>query len=58
MSVYKQILDSVEDAVFQKQAKNAQEAAKYVEWDTGIRNVNPREIEKMIHKVATQYKNT
>ena len=58
MSVYKQILDSVEDAVFQKQAKNAAEAAKYVEWDTGIRNVNPREIEKMIHKVATQYKNT
>lgn len=56
MSVYKQILDSVEEAVFQKQAKNAEEAARIVEWDTGIRNINPREIEKMIHKVATQYK--
>lgn len=56
MSVYKQILDAVEEAVFHKQVKNAEDAAKFVEWDTGIRNVNPREVEKMIHKVSTQYK--
>lgn len=56
MSVYKQILAAVEEAVFHKQVKNAEEAAKWVEWETGIRNVNPREIEKIIHKVATQYK--
>ena len=56
MSVYKQIMNSVEEAVFQKQVKNAAEAAKWVEWDTGIRNVNPYEIEKIIHKVTTSYK--
>jgi hypothetical protein len=56
MSVYRQIMNAVEEAVFQKQVKNAEEAAKWVEWETGIRNVNPREIEKIIHKVATQYK--
>jgi len=56
MSVYKQIVASVEEAIFQKQVKNAAEAAKWVEWDTGIRNVNPHEIEKIIHKVATSYK--
>lgn len=56
MSVYKQILDAVEEAVFHKQARNAEEAARIVEWETGIKNVNPREIEKMIHKVATSYK--
>ena len=57
MSVYRQILDAVEEAVFQKQAKNAEEAARIVEWETGIRNINPREVEKMIHKVATSYRN-
>lgn len=58
MSVYRKIVDAVEDAVFQKQVKNAEEAAKYVEWETGIRNVNPREVEKIIHKVATSYKSS
>ena len=56
MSVYKQILAAVEECVFQKQVKNAEECARWVEWETGIRNINPREIEKIIHKVATQYK--
>jgi hypothetical protein len=56
MSVYRQIFEAVEDAVFQKQVKNAEEAAKWVEWDTGLKNINPREVEKIIHKVATQYK--
>ena len=56
MSVYRQILESVEEAVFQRQVRNPEEAARFVERDTGIRNVNPREVEKMIHKVSTQYK--
>lgn len=56
MSTFKQIFDAVEEAVFLKQARNADEVAKYVRFSTGIKNVNVREIEKLIHKVATQYK--
>ena len=56
MSVYKQIIEAVEDAVFQHQYKSFAQIAWYVEWWTGIRNVNPREIEKITHKVTTQYK--
>ena len=56
MSTYRKIFDAVEEAVFQKQARNAEEAARHVERVTGVKNVNPREVEKMIHKVSTQYK--
>lgn len=56
MSTYKKIFDSVEEAVFVKQARNAEEVARFVQFSTGIKNVNVREIEKLIHKVATQYK--
>lgn len=56
MSTYKKIFDAVEEAIFVKQARNADECAKYVQVSLGLKNVNPREIEKIIHKVATQYK--
>lgn len=56
MSVYTKIFDAVEEAVFVKQFRNAEDVARYVSSTTGIRNVNVSEIDKIIHKVATQYK--
>jgi hypothetical protein len=56
MSVYKQIIEAVEDAIYTHQYKTAKQIAWYVEWWTGIRNINIREVEKMIAKVTTEYK--
>lgn len=56
MSVYKQIVEAVEDAIFVHQYKTAKQVAWYVEWWTGLRDINPREIEKIITRVATSYK--
>ena len=56
VSKYRQIFLAVEEAVFQRQARTAEEAAKYAEWLTGIPHINRREVEKLIHRVATQYK--
>ena len=56
MSVYKSILEAVEDAVFYHQYKTVDQIAWYVQWWTGIQNVNKREIEKITHKICTQYK--
>jgi hypothetical protein len=56
MSVYRNMIEAVELAIFQHQYKTTKEIAWFVEWWTGMRNVNPREVEKMVHKVATDYK--
>lgn len=56
MSVYKQIVEAVEDGIFIHQYKTAAEIAWFVEWWTGIKNVNHREIEKIITRVTTSYK--
>lgn len=56
MSVYKKIVEAVEDSIYHHQHKTAAQVAWYVEWWTGIRNINPREIEKIITRVTTSYK--
>ena len=56
MSVYRKIVEAVEDSIYHYQHKTPQQIAWYVEWWTGIRNVNPREIEKIMTKVTTAYK--
>lgn len=56
MSVYRNMIEAVELAIFTHQMKTKEQVAWFVEWWTGVRNVNPREIEKMINKVATSYK--
>lgn len=55
-STYRRIFDAVEVAVFHKQARNAEDVAKFVGYELGIRNVNVKEMERLIHEVATQYK--
>ena len=57
MSVYRNMIEAVEDAIYQHQYQTIKQITWYVEWWTGMRNVNPREVEKMVHKVATDYKN-
>jgi hypothetical protein len=56
MSVYRKIVDAVEDAVYIHQYQNVKQITWYVEWWTSINNVNPREIERIINKVTTSYK--
>ena len=56
MSVYKNILEAVEDAIYTHQYKTAKQITWYVEWWTGINNVNVREIERIITKITTAYK--
>lgn len=56
MAVYKSIVEAVTDAVYHYQYKTIDQIAWYVEWWTGIHNANRREIEKITHKVTTQYK--
>jgi hypothetical protein len=56
MSTYRKIYDAVEKAVFHLQLTTAEEVARFVSRTLMIRNVNPREIDKMIHEVTTQYK--
>lgn len=56
MSVYRKLFSAVEDAVFQLQVKDVRECVEYVEWSTGIRNLDRNEITKIMHRVATQYK--
>ena len=53
MSVYKNILEAVEDAIYTHQYKTAKQITWYVEWWTGINNVNVREIERIITKITT-----
>lgn len=57
MATYREIFDLVEKAVFDKQCRNGREVATYIQAvrpDMGRMNIN--EIDKIIHKVATQYK--
>lgn len=57
MASYKEIFDLVEKAVFQKQCRNGREVASYIRAvrpDMGRMNIN--EIDKIIQKVATQYR--
>lgn len=56
MSVYRNLIEAVELAIFTHQYKTVKQITWFVEWWTGIQNVNPREIDRMVHKVATQYK--
>ena len=56
MSVYRNMIDAVELAIFTHQYKTTKDIAWFVGWWTGMNNVNIREVEKMVHKVATQYK--
>jgi hypothetical protein len=50
------MIEAVELAIFAHQYKTTKDIAWFVEWWTGMRNVNIREVEKMVHKVATDYK--
>ena len=56
MSVFRKIQEAIEIAVFQQQCKTMDDIVKYVEWWTGIRNVNKREVERITHNICTQYK--
>ena len=56
MSTYRKIQETVEKAVFHMQLRTSEEVARYVAKTLSLRNVNVREIERMIHEVATQYK--
>ena len=56
MATYKQIFSLVETAIFQHQCRNAREVAKYIQrLHPTIGRLNFNEIDKIIHKVATQY---
>lgn len=56
MSTYKKISEAVETAIFHLQIPTAEGIARYVAKNLGLKNVGVREIDKMIHEVATQYK--
>ena len=56
MSVYKSIVEAIEIGMYVHQYKTKEQMAWFVDWWTGIKNVNTREIEKIINKVATDYK--
>lgn len=55
MSVYRNIVSAVEDAMYTHQYQTSKQITWYVEWWTGINNVNIREIERIVHKTATEY---
>lgn len=56
MSIYRRLLDLIEKAVFINQAKNVDEVIGYVRANSNLRSLDRREIDRLIHVVATQYK--
>lgn len=56
MSVYKKILEAVEEAIFDRQVKTVRECVWYVEWQTGLSRLDHDEISKIMHRAATAYK--
>lgn len=56
MSTYRELFDLTEKAIFQNQARNSYEVMRFIRHNSSTKNLNKTEIEKIIHKVATQYK--
>jgi len=56
MSVYRKIYDLIEKAIFINQAKNVDEVLGYIRANSNLRSLDRREIDRLIHVVATQYK--
>lgn len=55
VSVYKTLFELTEEAVFWYQAADVNEVIKYVSGFSGIRNLDPNEMKKIMDRVCTQY---
>ena len=51
------LFDAVETAVFHSQCRSVKDVALYLRNVHQVRNVDWSEIDRLIHNVATQYKN-
>lgn len=57
MSTYQTIFRLVEEAIFVYQAPNPAAVAAHIRRKSNIKNVNHREIVKIMERVCTQYQN-
>jgi len=55
MSVFKRIFKLVEEAIFWRQARNTEQVIRYVRQNSNFRSLDPKEIERIMHQVCTQY---
>lgn len=56
MSTYKQILDLIETSVFHYQSKDVNEVINFIRANSSLRSLDEKEIERLINKVCTLYK--
>ena len=58
MSVYKTLFSLIEKAIFQYQVRNAEQCIRFIRNNSNLKSLDTREIERIMHLVATQYKQT
>ena len=56
MSVYRKIFMLIEEAVFWNQAGNTDEVIRYIRSNSNLKSLDRREVDRLIHKVCTQYR--
>lgn len=56
MSVYRTLTSLIEKAIFQHQVKNAEQCVRFIRNNSKLKSLDTREIERLMHSVATSYK--
>ena len=56
MSTYRELFDVIEKGVFQAQCRNVHEMVRFIRANSRFKSLDKREIDRMIHLAATQYK--